>query len=116
MNVAILLTKEPYGSINAAEAVRHALGAVANDMAVTLILTDGGVLTAARGQDGTDTGFTSMEGAIKDLLSLRAPVLVDEASLGPAGLAASGLIEGVTVAEPAHVTQAIVKADHTLIF
>ncbi|MBI4828343.1 MAG: DsrE family protein [Nitrospinae bacterium] len=116
MNVAIMLTREPYGSINAAEAIRHALGAVANDLRVSLVLTDGGVLTAARGQNEADSGFTSLEGAIRDLLSLKAPVLVDRESLGKAGLAEGGLIEGVTMVDPAGVARAIAGADHLLFF
>lgn len=41
--IAMILRKPPYGDINAAEAVRHALGAVSGDIAVSLILVDGGV-------------------------------------------------------------------------
>ncbi len=59
-NVAMILKRSPYGDINAAEAVRHALGAVSFEMSVDLILMDGGVLLAKKGQDDAGTGFTNL--------------------------------------------------------
>ena len=49
-NIAMILKRSPYGDINAAEAVRHALGAVSFEMSVDLILLDGGVLLAKKGR------------------------------------------------------------------
>ena len=54
--IAMILKRSPYGDINAAEAVRHALGAVTGELNVDLILVDGGVLLAKKGQDDTGTG------------------------------------------------------------
>ena len=46
--IAMILRRAPYGDINAAEAVRHALGAVSDDIEVSLILVDGGVACEER--------------------------------------------------------------------
>jgi sulfur relay (sulfurtransferase) DsrF/TusC family protein len=42
-SVCIILRKPPYGTVDAAEAVRHALGGVIEELAVRLILLDAGV-------------------------------------------------------------------------
>lgn len=42
--IAMILRRSPYGDINAAEAVRHAMGGAADELAVSLVLVDGGVL------------------------------------------------------------------------
>ena len=39
-SIAMVLRKPPYGDINAAEAVRHALGAFNNEEKVSLIMVD----------------------------------------------------------------------------
>jgi len=49
-NIAMIVRKAPYGDINAAEAVRHALGAAADDIKTSLILLDSGVLLAKKGK------------------------------------------------------------------
>jgi hypothetical protein len=69
-NVAMILKRSPYGDINAAEAVRHALGAVSFEISVNLILVDGGVLLAKKGQDDSGTGFTNLEATLKDCLDM----------------------------------------------
>lgn len=51
--IAMILRKAPYGDINAAEAVRHAMGGAADELSVSLVLVDSGVLLARKGQDDT---------------------------------------------------------------
>jgi predicted peroxiredoxin len=93
--VAMILKRSPYGDINAAEAVRHALGAVSFEMSVDLILVDGGVLLAKKGQDDRGTGFTNLESALKDCLEMGVAVYADVASLKARGVAAADLTESV---------------------
>ena len=75
--IAMILRRAPYGDINAAEAVRHALGAVSDDIEVSLILVDGGVLLARKGQDDTGTGFTNLETTLKDCTEMGVEVFAD---------------------------------------
>src|SRR3990170_4134957 len=93
--ISMILKRSPYGDINAAEAVRHALGAVSFEMSVDLILMDGGVLLAKKGQDDTGTGFTNLEGALKDCLEMGVSVYADTASLKAQRIASDDLVESV---------------------
>src|SRR5512147_2725144 len=97
--IAMILRKPPYGDINAAEAVRHALGAVSGDLEVSLILVDGGVLLARKGQDDTGTGFTNLESTLKDCAEMGVDVLADDLSLIEYGLGNSDIVEGVKTAD-----------------
>lgn len=81
-SVAIMLKRAPYGDLNAAEAVRHALGAVAMEkMKACLLLVDGGVLLAKQGQNAGGSGFTNLEGALRDCLEMGVAVYADSSSV-----------------------------------
>jgi uncharacterized protein involved in oxidation of intracellular sulfur len=115
-NVAMILKRSPYGDINAAEAVRHALGAVSFEMGVDLILVDGGVLLAKKGQDDKGTGFTNLEGALKDSLEMGVAVYADLASLKAQGVATNDLVENVKLIGIKEIAALVEKAKSTMIF
>ena len=114
--IAMILRRAPYGDINAAEAVRHALGAVSDDMEVSLILVDGGVLLARKGQDDTGTGFTNLETTVKDCKEMGVEVVADNLSLIEHGLNKEDIVEGVVVASESDIAAALKKADSAMIF
>lgn len=114
--VAMILRKPPYGDINAAEAVRHALGAMSGDIAVSLILVDGGVQLARKGQDDTDTGFTNLEATLKDCKEMGGEVFADNLSLIEQGLKREDIVEGVEVANESDIAKLIKDAATTMIF
>lgn len=115
-NVAMILKRSPYGDINAAEAVRHALGAVSFEMSVDLILMDGGVLLAKKGQDDRGTGFTNLESALKDCLDMGVPVYADAASVRARGVAAADLAENVKLVGTKEIAGLLSEARSTMIF
>lgn len=115
-NVAMILKRSPYGDINAAEAVRHALGAVSFELSVDLILVDGGVQLAKKGQDDTGTGFTNLESVLKDCLDMGIPVYADERSLKAQRMGQEDLVEGVNVAGTKEIAEAMKQARTTMIF
>ncbi len=115
-NVAMILKRSPYGDIDAAEAVRHALGAVSGELNVDLILVDGGVLLAKKGQDDTGTGFTNLEGALKDCIDMGVSVYADAASLKTQGLASGDLVENVKLAGSKEIAGLVKEAKATMIF
>lgn len=115
-NVAMILKRSPYGDINAAEAVRHALGAVSFEMSVDLVLVDGGVLLARKGQDDTGTGFTNLESALKDCIDMGVAVYADTASLKARSVPANDLIEGVKLVGAKEIAGLIKDAKSTMIF
>jgi predicted peroxiredoxin len=115
-NVAMILKRSPYGDINAAEAVRHALGAVSFEMSVDLILIDGGVLLAKKGQNDAGTGFTNLEGALKDCIEMGVAVYADSASVKAQGVASDELVENVKLAGAKEIAGLIQAAGSTMIF
>jgi sulfur relay (sulfurtransferase) DsrF/TusC family protein len=114
--IAMILRKPPYGDINAAEAVRHALGAVSGDIGVSFIMVDGGVLLARKGQDDTGTGFTNLESTLRDCADMGVEVLADHMSLIEYGVSKEDLVEGVKVAEDSEIAAMLKAADATMIF
>ncbi len=115
-NVAMILKRSPYGDINAAEAVRHALGAVSSEMSVDLILLGGGVLLAKKGQDDKGTGFTNLESALKDCVDMGVDVYADTASLKTQGVASNDLVESVKLVGAKEIAGLIQEAESTMIF
>ncbi len=115
-NVAMILKRFPYGDINAAEAVRHALGAASSELIVDLILVDGGVLLAKKGQDDAGTGFTNLEGALKDCLDMGITVYADGGSLESHYMTAEDLVEGVKAVSNKEIAGLVKEARTTMIF
>lgn len=114
--VTMILRKPPYGDINAAEAVRHALGAASSDLKVQLILVDGGTLLARKGQDDTVTGFTNLEATLKDCAEMGVEIYADRLSLMERSMSIDDLIEGVSVANESDIASMLKEAATTLIF
>jgi predicted peroxiredoxin len=114
--VAMILKRSPYGDINAAEAVRHALGAASFEMSVDLILVDGGVLLAKKGQDDAGTGFTNLESALKDCLDMGVPVYADGESLRTHGVGPDDLVPGVKAVGGGELARLMKDARTTMIF
>jgi tRNA 2-thiouridine synthesizing protein D len=115
-HVAMIVRRPPYGDINAAEAVRHALGAVSDGWRVSLILVDGGVLLARRGQDDTGTGFTNLEETLKNCGDMGIDVYADRLSLSERSLKEDAIVLGVLVKNESEIASIIRSAGKTLIF
>jgi len=115
-NIAMILKRSPYGDINAAEAVRHALGAVSFEIDVDLILVDSGVLLAKKGQDDTGTGFTNLEGALKDCLEMGVTVYADGSSLSAQGIESNDLVDNVKIVGAKEIAGLVKEARSTMIF
>ncbi len=115
-NIAMILKRSPYGDINAAEAVRHALGAVSFEMSVDLILMDGGVLLAKKGQDDSGTGFTNLEATLKDCLDMGVAVYADDLSLKTQRVGQGDVVEGVKAVSSREISGLVKEAKTTMIF
>lgn len=114
--VAMILKRSPYGDINAAEAVRHALGAASSDRSVRLLLVDGGVLLAKKGQDDAGTGFTNLEATLRDCLDMGIPVYADGESLKAHRIGSEDLIAGVREVSAGELAGLMKEAKTTMIF
>jgi sulfur relay (sulfurtransferase) DsrF/TusC family protein len=108
-SIGILVRRAPYGTIGAAEALRHAAGGLSFGVATTLVLLEDGVFAAKAGQDAGHPGYTSLaeqlaqyarqEGRATDGTALRGRVVVHGPALRARGLERAGLVAGVEVVD-----------------
>lgn len=111
----VILRKPPYGTINAAEAVRHAGGSSGFDYKATLYLVDGGIYTAKKDQDAADTGFSGL-GESLEMLSDEMEIYAFQNSLEERGLDEADLIEGVNIDNGSVLEKALREAQSVMIF
>src|SRR3989304_4439234 len=62
-NLCIVIRRAPYGSVSAAEAVRHVIGAVHAGLSVHTVLVDDGVYLVRQDQDPGNTGWPGLSAA-----------------------------------------------------
>lgn len=115
-SISILLRRPPYGTVDAPEAIRHALGGVTEDMEVKLVLVDGGVNAARRGQETTGTEYANMESGIRDCIDMGVGVYADKASLKGEQIETDSIVEGVIIVNSSEIADIIAGTDTTLIF
>ena len=115
-SIGIILRRPPYGTVDAPEAIRHALGGIVEDMSVRLILVDGGVNTARKNQNTSGTDYLSAEEGIRDCIDMGAMVYVDRASLKEESLENGDIIEGVVIATGSEIAGIIAETDTIMIF
>lgn len=119
----IVLRHAPYGRLDAAEAVRHLNGAVANGLDARLLLLDDGVYLARAGQQPAP-GWTALAPTLEQALSGGAtaterPIcaaFAHQASLAARGLVGANLVTGCEVADDRVMASLLASADATLIY
>lgn len=114
--IAIILRRAPYGDINAAEAVRHALGAVSEEISVSLLLVDYGVLLLKKDQDAGETGFTELGSVLKDCIEMGVAVYADRGSLAEERILPEEMAEGVRTVNGSEISEMIKDADSVMIY
>ena len=115
-SISIILRRPPYGTVDASEALRHALGGVTDDMEVKLLLVGGGVHAARKGQDASQTEYLNAGEGIQDCIEMGVTVYADEMSLKREQVGNDCLIEGVAISSSAEIAEIIAKTDTTMIF
>lgn len=116
MKLTIILTKPPYGDYQAAEAIRHAMGALSDDIEIKLLLVDGGALLSKRGQEEKETGYMNLGESVEDIIDMGGEVLIEKASMKELGLEPENLAEGVNIVSSYELGQAVIESDKTMIF
>ncbi len=111
----VILRKSPYGTVDAAEAVRHAGGASGFDYKSILYLIDSGVYSAKKNQDAGNTGFTGL-GESLELLSDEMEIYVDKDSLNEYGLKEDNLIDGIKIDNGDVLKQALKDSQTVMIY
>ena len=111
----VILRKSPYGTVDAAEAVRHAGAASGFDYKSMLYLIDSGVYSAKKNQDAGNTGFTGL-GESLEMLSDEMEIYVDKDSLNEYGLKEDNLIDGIKIDNGDVLKQALKDSQTVMIF
>ena len=124
--MTIVVRRAPYGTIDAAEAIRHAAGGLNFKVPTTLLLMEDGVFVARRDQRPEGIGYLSLSRALEDYLARRGKgqegeeiagqVVVHGPSLKERGLAAEDLIPGAKVVEEAEATRILASGGWTLVY
>lgn len=115
-SINIILRKPPYGTIDASEAIRHALGGITEDMSVNLILIDGAVNAARKRQDISNTEYLSIEEGMKDCIDMGVQLFTERLSLKEEGIETTHLIDGVRVISGSEMVELLSSTDVTMIF
>lgn len=117
--LCLVVERSPYGSIEPAEAIRHAGGALGKGWQVVLAFMGQSVATAVRGQSPPAGEWLSLSAALTKVLDDgqgRARVLVDAHALDVRGLVANDLSSGVRPASTDEVAHVLADCDRTLLF
>ncbi|MEC4676110.1 MAG: DsrE family protein [Nitrospirota bacterium] len=115
-SVTIILRRPPYGTVDAPEAIRHALGGITDDMSVKLVLLDGGVHAARKRQDTSGTEYLSAEEGITDCIDMGVEVYADRMSLKEEHLEPDDIIEGIIVTGGDGIAEIIREPGLVMIF
>lgn len=115
-SICIILRRAPYGGVDAAEAVRHALGGVSEEMDTRLVLFDSGVYAALKAQDPSGTEYDSIGGGIGDCVDMDVKVYADKSSLRATHLEEGDILEGVKVISSSEASDIVMKSDKVMIF
>lgn len=119
--LCIVIRRAPYGTLSAAEGVRHLIGAAQAGMSVCAVLVDDGVYLAKQGQDPAGTAWTSLSDSLGQSLGPRmtgssARVYVHRPSAETRGLDHLDVIPGVESIGDAQLAALLASADALLVF
>ena len=119
-SVCILISRAPYGTVSAAEGVRHFNGALNNGVKAVAALVDDGVWLARAGQTPGSSGFVALSDVLSGIQELPPAsdprVFVHGPSLARRGLADRDLLPGVEVVDDAGLARLIASTRHLLRF
>jgi sulfur relay (sulfurtransferase) DsrF/TusC family protein len=124
--MTVVVRRPPYGTTDAAEAIRHAGGGLSFKLPTTLLLIEDGVFVARRDQRPEGLGYLSLSQALADYLAQRAEnsegkeiagqVVVHGPSARERGLGTDDLIAGVSVVEEAETAHLLAESGWTLVY
>jgi predicted peroxiredoxin len=115
-SLSIILRRPPYGTVDASEAIRHALGGITEDVTVKLVLVDGGVNTAREKQDSSNTEYLNASEGIEDCIDMGVEVYADTASMKKEHIEAEDITDGVIMANSSEIAEIIKGSETTIIF
>ena len=118
-DILIIVRHGPYGGFQAAEALRHANGAISLGYRPIFVLTDDGVYLGKEGQDPGDSEWLPLDGTLEEVIArglyeikeTPAEFYVDRESLEQRGLDPEQLIEGLELIDREKIVD-LMTANH----
>ncbi len=119
-SLCILVSRPPYGTLEPAEAIRHARGALAKGWRVVALAFLGeSVQALLPGQSPTVREWVSLAEAVTAFMDEgkdRARVLAEGEALGALGLSTTDLIQGALPASLDEIARTVADSDRALVF
>ena len=123
-DILIIVRHGPYGGFQAAEALRHANGAVTLGFRPILVLIDDGVYLAKEGQDPGDSAWLPLDATLEEVIArglyeikdTPGEFYIDKDSLEKRGMDAEELVEGLELIDSKKVSQLMAEYNLQLIF
>lgn len=118
-SLCVLVDRGPYGSLQAAEAIRHARGALGKGWEVVLVFLEDGAYALLPDQSPPPGEWVGLGEAVSDFMGEgqdRASVLVEHRALAARGLSVGALLPGVRPVSLQEVAEALASCDRTLVF
>jgi tRNA 2-thiouridine synthesizing protein C len=114
-DVAVLITRPPYGRVHVPEGLRAARGVAAgfDRHDVTVVFTGDGVYAA---RAAVDRDALNMPGHIADLRAENGRMVADAAAMADRGIDSEEIADDVAVRSGDAVTEILRTVDHTLDF
>lgn len=118
-SLCVLVSRPPYGTLEPAEAIRHARGALSKGWEVVLAFMGESVATLVPGQSPPAGEWVSLSEALADLIGEgedRVQLLAEEEPLRALGLSLTELIPGVQAATHDDIARTLARCERVLVF
>ncbi|MBI2304848.1 MAG: DsrE family protein [Chloroflexi bacterium] len=120
-SLLIIVRRGPYGTVNAAEALRHLNGSLAHGLPAQALMIDDGVYCAVANQKVDESEWVSLSKTMESTLALsqgrdQSLVLAHIPSLTARGLEVWDLVEGVRLIGEEEATRLLAEAGAVLIY
>ncbi len=123
-DILIIVRHGPYGGFQAAEALRHANGAITLGFRPILILVDDGVYLGKEGQDPGESQWLPLDGTLEEIIArglyeikdTPGEFYVEKESLEKRGMIVDEMVEGLEPIDNSEVSGLIAKYNLQLIF
>ena len=123
-DVLIVVRHGPYGGFQAAEALRHANGAITLGFRPIFIMLDDGVYLAKEGQDPQNSSWLPLDATLGEVIArglyeikdTPGEFYVEKESIEQRGLDAEQLVEGLELIDRQKVSELVAKYNLQLVF
>ncbi|MGQ9630921.1 MAG: DsrE family protein [bacterium] len=119
-SMCIVIRRAPYGTIHAAEAIRHVNGALGSGLETVVVLVEDGVYFARDGQEAKDAGWTSLSDVVKQTREGRRGDMVEfcvhDGSVLSRGIEPQDVMEGFEIVSGDDIADIVAESRGVMLF